>query len=55
MKGTVKDKAVSFEFDTDHEGTTYHLVFTGTIGDDGMLKGWIAVAGVEGMFTATKQ
>ena len=55
VKGTVKDKAVSFEFDTDHEGTTYHLVFTGTLGDDGVLKGSIAVAGVEGTFTATKQ
>lgn len=55
VKGTVKDKAVSFEFDTDHEGTTYHLVFTGTVGDDGVLKGSIAVAGVEGTFTATKQ
>lgn len=55
VKGTVKEKAVSFEFDTDHEGTTYHLVFTGTVGDDGVLKGSIAVAGVEGTFTATKQ
>jgi hypothetical protein len=55
VKGTVKDKAVTFEFDNDHEGTTYHLVFSGAIGDDGGLKGTIAVAGVEGTFTATKQ
>ena len=46
---------VTFEFDTVHEGTTYHMVFTGTVGDDGVLKGTIAVAGVEGTFTATKQ
>jgi hypothetical protein len=55
VTGTVKDKTVTFEFDNDHEGTTYHLVFTGTLGDDGGLKGAIAVAGVEGTFTAKKQ
>jgi len=55
VKGTVKDKDVTFEFDNDHEGTTYHLVFSGTLGDDGGLKGTIAVAGVEGTFTAKKQ
>jgi hypothetical protein len=55
VTGTVKEKTVTFEFDNDHEGTTYHLVFTGTLGDDGGLKGSIAVAGVEGTFTATKQ
>lgn len=55
VKGTVKDKTVTFEFDNDHEGTTYHLVFTGTLADDGSLKGAIAVAGVEGTFTAKKQ
>jgi hypothetical protein len=55
VKGTVKDKAVTFEFDTEHEGTTYHLVFTGTLGDDGGLKGSIEVAGAEGTFTAAKQ
>src|SRR5262245_44931488 len=55
VTGTVKEKVVTFEFDTVHEGTTYHLVFTGTIGDDGGMKGSIAVAGVEGTFTATKQ
>ena len=54
VTGTAKDKAVTFEFDNDHEGTTYHLVFTGTLGDDGSLKGAIAVAGVEGTFTAKK-
>ena len=55
MKGTVKEKEVTFEFDNEHQGSTYHLVFTGTLGDDGGLKGTIAVAGVEGTFTATKQ
>jgi hypothetical protein len=55
VKGTVKESAVTFEFDSEREGQTYHLVFTGTLGDDGGVKGTIAVAGVEGTFTATKQ
>jgi hypothetical protein len=55
VSGTVKESAVTFEFDAENNGTTYHLVFTGTLGDDGGLKGSIAVAGVEGTFTATKQ
>jgi hypothetical protein len=55
VTGTAKEKDVTFEFDSVHEGTTYHLVFTGTLGDDGALKGTIAVAGAEGTFTATKQ
>ena len=55
VTGTAKDATVTFEFDTEHQGTTYHLVFTGTLGDDGGLKGRIAVAGVEGTFTAKKQ
>lgn len=55
LTGTAKDASVTFEFDTEHQGTTYHLVFTGTLGDDGGLKGKIAVAGVEGTFTAKRQ
>jgi hypothetical protein len=55
VSGTVKESAVTFEFDAENNGTTYHLVFTGTLGEDGGLKGSIAVAGVEGTFTATKQ
>ena len=55
VTGTVKEKVVTFEFDTENQGSTYHLVFTGTLGDDGGLKGTIAVAGVEGTFMATKQ
>ncbi len=54
VTGSVKEKAVTFEFDFEHEGTTYHLVFTGTLGEDGGMKGTIAVAGVEGTFTATR-
>lgn len=53
VTGSVKEKAVSFEFDTADK--QYHLVFTGTLGDDGGIKGTIAVAGVEGVFAAVKQ
>lgn len=55
VTGSAKETTVTFEFDTESQGSTYHLVFTGTLGDDGGLKGTIAVAGVEGTFTATKQ
>jgi hypothetical protein len=55
VTGTVKERVVTFEYDVDHEGSTYHLVFTGTLGEDGGLTGTIAVAGVEGTFRAKKQ
>lgn len=55
VTGSVKENAVTFEFDTEHEGTTYHLVFTSTLGAEGGLKGTIAVAGVEGTFSAARQ
>ncbi len=55
VTGSVKENTVTFEFDAEHEGTTYHLVFTGTLGEDGGMKGTIAVAGAEGTFTAVKQ
>jgi hypothetical protein len=55
VTGTLKDKIAVFEFDSEAQGSIYRLVFTGTIGDDGGMKGTIAVAGVEGTFTATRQ
>lgn len=55
VSGSSSGQNVSFEFDTDHEGTTYHLVFTGVLGPDGGITGSIAVAGVTGTFTAKKQ
>ena len=55
VTGSVKENTVTFEYDADSQGTTYHLVFTGTLGDDGGMKGTIAVAGAEGTFTAKKQ
>jgi len=51
----VKDTVVVFEYDAESEGVTYHLVFTGKLDEAGVMKGTIAVAGVEGVFTATKQ
>ena len=52
VTGTVKEKVVSFQFDVEWEGNTYRDVFTGPLGDDGVIKGKIEVAGVEGTFTA---
>ena len=51
----MRPPTVTFEFDSEHQGTTYHMVFSGAVGDDGGIKGSIAVAGVEGTFTAKKQ
>jgi hypothetical protein len=54
VTGSVKEKAVTFEFDSPDQ--QYHLVFTGTLAEDGKaISGSIAVAGVEGTFKATKQ
>lgn len=55
VSGSSKEKNVTFEFDTEHEGSAYHLVFTGVMGEDGGMTGSIAVAGVGGTFTAKKQ
>jgi hypothetical protein len=55
VKGSVKDGVVTFQFDVEYEGTTYTDVFTGRIGDDDAMAGTIAVAGVEGRFTAKRQ
>ncbi len=55
VTGSVKDALVVFEYDTEAEGVLYHLVFTGKLDEAGVMRGTIAVAGVEGTFTATKQ
>ena len=55
VKGTAKDRVVTFQFDVEYQGTTYTDVFTGKLGDDDAIAGTIAVAGVEGRFTAKKQ
>jgi hypothetical protein len=56
VTGTVKDRAVTFAFDVEHEGTVYTLTFDGVINEDGVLKGGIDVQGMaSGQFTATRQ
>lgn len=55
VTGTVQDGTVTFKFEVEHEGTTYELVFTGTLGSDEDMSGTIAVAGVTGEFTAKKK
>jgi hypothetical protein len=54
VTGSVKDKGVVFEFDSPDQ--QYHLVFSGTLGDDEKtMSGSIAVAGVDGTFKAARQ
>jgi hypothetical protein len=55
VSGSAREKNVSFAFNTEHEGSTCQLVFAGVVGEDGGMTGSIAVAGVEGTFTAKKQ
>jgi len=55
LKGTVKDRVVTFQFDVDHEGSTYTMIFSGTLGEIGGIEGKIEVGGVEGTFSAKKQ
>jgi hypothetical protein len=55
ITGSIKDTAVTFEFDVDYEGNTYHNVYSGTLKDDKVIEGKIAVAGVEGVFAMKKQ
>lgn len=55
LTGSAKDDVVTFTFDVDHEGTTYTNVFTGKLGDTGVIEGTIEVGGQFGTFTAKKQ
>ena len=56
VSGTVKDATATFTFTVAHEGSTYTNTFTGTVGDDGVMKGKIDVQGIaDGTFTATRQ
>jgi hypothetical protein len=55
MSGSIKERAVTLEFDVDYQGSTYHNVYKGTARDNGVIDGRIEVAGVEGTFTAKKQ
>ena len=55
LTGTVKDKAVSWKFQIDYNGSPLDLEFNGTLETDTDIKGKIAVMGVEGEFTAKRQ
>lgn len=54
LTGSAKESVVTFTFDVDHEGTTYTNVFTGKLGDNGVIDGTIEVGGQVGTFTAKK-
>jgi hypothetical protein len=55
LTGTIKDKAVSWTFQIEYNGSPLDLAFTGTLESDTDIKGKIAVMGVEGDFTARRQ
>ena len=55
VTGSVHDKAVTWQFDVDYNGSPLTMVFTGTLASDTDMRGKIAVAGVEGEFTAKRQ
>lgn len=54
VTGTVEDKKISFKYDTDYNGTSLTLTYTGMIDDSGNFKGDVDVQpfGVTGEFTA---
>ena len=55
VTGSVKESAVTFEFDADNQGTTHHVAFYGTLGEDGGMTGTIEVSGAQGTFKAQRQ
>jgi hypothetical protein len=55
LTGSVKESEVTWSLDVDYNGQPLTVVFTGTLGSEKAMSGKIAVAGVEGEFTATKK
>jgi hypothetical protein len=57
VKGEVTDKQATWQYDLEHEGTTYTLTFTGTLDSETSMKGSIGVvpSDSEGDFSAKKQ
>jgi len=56
VNGTVKDRAITIRFEVQADAGTYANTWTGTIGEDGGLKGTVDVENMAtGTFTATRQ
>jgi hypothetical protein len=55
VAGTVTDAVVTWKFQIEYNGAPLELEFTGAKASDAEIKGKIAVMGVEGEFTATRQ
>ena len=56
VKGTVKDKQITFSFTADLQGTALAVTYKGTIEADGTLKGTVDFGGMgSGTFTAKRQ
>src|SRR5579864_109163 len=55
MTGEVNGDKVTWTYDSDYQGQKVTLVYKGTLGPDGAMKGSISTEGAEGSFTAKKQ
>ncbi len=56
VSGTVKERAITIRFEVQAEAGTYTNIWTGTIGEDGVVKGTVDVENMAtGTFTATRQ
>ena len=56
VSGTVKDRAITIRFEVQADAGTYANIWTGSIGDDGVVKGTVDVENMAtGTFTATRR
>ncbi|SRR5258706_3102766 len=55
LEGTVKDRKIDFKFNVDVGGNAGTVVYSGTVQDDGTMKGKVELAGLgEGTFTGKR-
>jgi hypothetical protein len=57
VKGTVKEKEVTWKYDQEYEGTVYTLTYAGTLDSNTSIKGTVTAdpSDTSGDFTAKKQ
>ena len=55
VTGSTKDQTATWQFDVEYNGSPLTIVFSGALSSETAIKGKIAVAGVEGEFTAAKK
>ena len=54
VKGSVTGEAVKIEYDTVYEGQTYHLVYSGKLDGEAVIKGDVDATAAQGVFTARR-